>query len=74
MSEPRFETVIPAHGSDGNIFEIVGKARVLMRNLGLSRAEIEAFTAEVAATNTYQDARAVVRRYFRIDPPLEDEE
>lgn len=74
MSGPRFSTTISAYGPDGNIFEIVGKARVLMRQLRLPREEIEAFTREVAATNSYREARAVVERYFHIDQPLENDE
>ena len=37
---PRFTTQIDARGSRGNIFEVVGAAGALMKQLGIPRDEI----------------------------------
>lgn len=63
----RFTTIIPATGPGGNIFEVVGKARVLMRQLGVPSAEINALTERVCNTHSYADALAVVREWFPVD-------
>ena len=67
MSDARFTTRIPAHGSGGNIFEISGKARVLARQTGLPTREIDEFSKRVMATRSYADALAVVREWFPVD-------
>lgn len=70
-TKPKFSTVIEARRAGGNIFEIVGKARVLMRQLDIPRREIEEFSQRVRRQPSYQDALAVVREWF---PVLTDED
>lgn len=67
MTESRFTTIIPATGSGGNVFEIIGKARVLMRQLGVSSGEINKFTERACSTESHADALAVVREWFPVD-------
>ena len=67
MNESLFTTRINGTGPGGNLFEIVGKARVLMRQLDITRADIDAFSKRVMAAGTYADAIAVVREWFPVD-------
>lgn len=67
MSEARYVTRISAHGPGGNIFEILGKARVFARQLDVPAREIDAFSKRVMAAKSYSDALAVVREWFPVD-------
>jgi hypothetical protein len=64
MTTPRFTTPISATGPDANIYSIVGHARQMMRDLGVSREDIEAFSARVYATPNYAAALEIVREWF----------
>lgn len=68
----KFTTVIPTYGPGGNIFEIVGRARVLMRQLKVPNAEIEAMCKRVSSATSYEEACGVVREWFPLEGDEED--
>lgn len=65
---PKFTTVIPASGPDGNIFAVLGNACRLLRQLNIANAEITALTERVTSSSSYAEALAHIRVYFPVDP------
>ena len=63
----KFETRIDAVGPNGNIFKVIGVARMLMRDIGMPRGEIDDVTARATKAQSYGDALAVIREYFPVD-------
>lgn len=67
MTEPRFTTVIRAHGPDANIYAVLGTARNYLRQLGISQEERDALYTEVTNAGSYAEAFAAVRKWFPVD-------
>ena len=63
----RYTTTIPAHGPDGNIFVIGGRAGRLLRELGHSPDEIVGFRKRLSDALSYDAACAIVEEYFPLD-------
>lgn len=63
----RYETKIPATGSDGNIFAILGTAVRWMRQLGVSEEEVKALQTRVHRANNYDAACAAIEEWFPLD-------
>ena len=70
MSEPRYVTVIPldedGRGGD-NIFVIKRRGWGVLNQIDETGEQSAQFLAEVDATQSYGDAIAVVRRWFRTE-------
>jgi hypothetical protein len=64
---PKFTTVIPAHGSDDNVFLIIGRAHRTMRQIGLPPSEISDFIRRAMNAENYDDACNIVEEYFSVD-------
>lgn len=64
---PVFESRIDATGPRGNIFYILGTARKLLAEIGVPRDRIERLTEEVTAAGNYDEAVALVQRWFAVD-------
>lgn len=64
---PRFSTVINATGSNGNINNILGIARVHMKQLEVPPEDIMDMTTRVMDAKTYAEALAVVLEWFNVD-------
>lgn len=64
---PRYTTTIPAHGPDGNIFVIGGRAGRLLRELDHSPDEIVGFWKRLSSAPSYDAACAIVEEYFPLD-------
>jgi hypothetical protein len=62
---------IDLSGPDGNAFAVVGHASRALKQLGKSRAEIDAFK-EKCLDGTYEDLLNTVREHFAL--PGDDEE
>lgn len=67
LSGPRFSTVIPASGPDGNIFAILGTATRLLRQIGRPQADIDQLRGDVLASKSYEQALGFVREWFPVD-------
>ena len=66
-SDPKYPHItVPLVGHDGNIFAIIGRARVIARRAGLSAAEITRFTEEVMGSKSYVEALGVVMSWFDV--------
>ena len=50
-------------GQDGNIFFVIGRVRRAMRKAGVSVEEIERFSKDVMAAQSYHAAIGVVMKY-----------
>ena len=67
-SEPKYPHVtVPLVGEDGNIFAIIGRARVIARRAGLSPEEIARFTEAVMDSKSYDEALQVVMSWFNVE-------
>jgi hypothetical protein len=64
--EPVFDTVIEGRGPGANIFAIVGKARVLLRQLDIPRDRIDRLGSDVMAAKSYDEAVAIVEHWFKV--------
>lgn len=64
IAQPIFSSVIEARGPGANIFEILGKARVLMRQLKIPSDRIEALSQAVRESSDYDSAVALIERWF----------
>jgi hypothetical protein len=64
---PRYTTTISAHGPDGSIFVIGGRAGRLLRELGHSSDEIAGFRKRLSDASSYDAACAIVEKYFPLD-------
>jgi hypothetical protein len=63
--EPKYPHItVLLVGEDGNIFAIVGRARVIARRAGLAAEDITWFTEEVTSSNSYDEALSVVMKWF----------
>lgn len=74
VSAARYRHVVfdrDLRGPDGNVFAVIGRICQLLRDAGASKAEIDAFTAEAGATNTYRDALACCARWVTM--PMREE-
>jgi hypothetical protein len=67
IERPIFSTAINARGPGGNIFEIVGKATVMLRQIGIPREIIEELWEAVTNAPSYDAAVAAVERWFLVD-------
>ncbi len=56
--KPQFEI----DGQDGNIFSILGEARRILRNAGLS-AEVEEMSMRVTRSDSYEEALKIISEY-----------
>ena len=70
----KFTTTIDGTGSNGNIFFIVGTARRLMRHIGVKERDIDDMTLRVTASDSYDDALAIVREWFPVITDDDDED
>lgn len=61
---PKFTTVIPCNGPNGNIFTILGTARNLLKQLGHSKTEIEELSNKVMDAGSYTEALEHIQEYF----------
>lgn len=66
-SGPKFPDVrVKLVGEDGNVFAIIGRVCRALRQGGANDADVKAFTDEIQAAGSYDDALAVVMRW--VDP------
>ena len=50
MTQPKFPDVqVQLSGEDGNAFHIIGRTRMAMKRAGVSREEIDRYSAEAMA-------------------------
>jgi hypothetical protein len=65
VADPKYPDItVPLVGEDGNVFAIIGRARVIARRAGLSVEEITRFTDEVMSAKSYDLALQIVMRWF----------
>jgi hypothetical protein len=64
---PVFTSVIDATGPNGNIFHIVGIASRLLREIGIPDDRIVALREGVTIAKSYDEAIALVERWFRVE-------
>lgn len=73
---PRYpDCVVRLSGEDGNIFMIIGRARVALRqhlrNSPIAKLEVERaveeFTTAVTGSESYDEALAVVERWVTVE-------
>lgn len=68
---PRFRTVLPVKGPDGNIFMLTTNAVRAMKDSGqCTRADVDDLRSRVVTAKSYKEACDVIREYF----PLEGDE
>lgn len=76
MAEPTYpDCVVNLSGEDGNIFVIIGRVRVALREhmkvRGVGHAErnrrLDEFTASVTNSQSYDDALAVVMHWVTVE-------
>lgn len=65
-SAPVFSTVINATGPAGNIFDILGTATRLLREIGVPGDRIEQLREDVTGSTSYDQAVACVERWFAV--------
>lgn len=65
--EPVFTTVIRARGEAENIFAIVGTACRLLRQLDIPADRIDALRKNAASAGSYDQAVALVERWFPVN-------
>lgn len=63
---PRFSTKIPARGSEGNIFLILGRAQKLMREIEVDPSDISELVRRVSDSSNYADAVRHIREWFPV--------
>lgn len=63
----KFTTRIPAYGSQGNIFAVLGHATNLMKQLEINPKEIEKLRNDVMSSENYEQALEYVREWFPVD-------
>ena len=74
MSEPKYpNVVVELVGEDGNAFAILGRVRRALREAGVGKAEVDAFTAEATSGN-YDHLLQTVMRWVAVDEPETDED
>ena len=61
------DVTVPLTGEDGNIFFIIGRARKIARRAGAPADEIDQFSNEVGAAQSYEDALGVVEDWFEVE-------
>jgi hypothetical protein len=76
MTDVRYPAcVVQLTGTDGNVFSIIGRVRIALRQhvrelgLGVHEANIRAdqFTQEVKASESYDEALLVVMRWVTVE-------
>ena len=70
---PHFSTVIRAYGPGANLMEIIGKARSMMRQLGIPARLRDEMSTRAMSAGSYKDALAVVREWFPVETDGDDE-
>lgn len=63
----KFKTTIDATGSNGNIFAVLGAARIMMRQLDVPKEDLTALGAKVMAASSYKEAIDAIREWFPVD-------
>lgn len=63
----KFETTIPTHGPDGNIFAVLGNATRMMKQLNVSQIEIDSLRAAVMDSDSYEQALNHIEIWFPIE-------
>jgi hypothetical protein len=69
------ECIVPLTGEDGNVFLIIGRVRVALREhlrrtpmaVAEANRHVEEFTTEVTASESYDEALAVVMRWVTVE-------
>ena len=69
---PKFTTVIPCNGPNGNIFTILGTARSLLKRLPVTKFEIDELSNKVMDAGSYTEALGYIQEYFPLSG-LEEE-
>ncbi len=65
--EPKYpEITVRLVGEDGNAFAILGRVSKALRRAKVSKAEIEAFTAEATSGN-YDELLGTVMRWVEVE-------
>jgi hypothetical protein len=64
---PKYKTVIPTKGQDGNIFAILANASNLLRQLGTTKQEIKTLREKVMSSGSYEEAKDHIREYFELE-------
>lgn len=66
-TKPQFPHVeVQLTGEDGNIFFIMGRVASAMRRAGVPKEDIEAYRAEVLASESYDAALRATMRTVRV--------
>lgn len=63
----KFETKIPTHGPDANIFAVLGNAVRLMKQLNVSQVEIDSLRAAVMDSDSYDQALQHIEVWFPVE-------
>jgi len=63
MKAPSKKPEVKLVGGDGNIFSIIGKARIALRKAGADQEFLTKFTEETTSVNSYNKALQVVMKY-----------
>ena len=64
IPEPKFPEVhVQLSGEDGNVFAVIGRVRQALRKGGATVDDVKAFTDEVGASRSYDEALLVVMRW-----------
>ncbi len=64
---PKFPDVrVKLVGQDGNVFAIIGRVCRALRQGGANDADVKAFTDEITAARSYDDALVVVMRWVDV--------
>ncbi len=65
--QPRFPDVhVQLTGEDGNVFSIIGRVRQALRRAGATPEDLKAFSDEVMAAGSYDDALQTVMRWVDV--------
>lgn len=63
----KFETVIPAHGEQGNVFAVLGNATRMMKQLNVPQVEIDGLRTAVMASDSYEQALTQIEVWFPVE-------
>lgn len=68
---PIFSSRIDARGSRGNVYEIIGAACCLLREIEMPEDRIEKLKVDTMAAKSYDEVIGLVERWFYVDRDVE---
>lgn len=60
------DVTVQLAGQDGNVFMIIGGVRKALRRAGVPQADLDGFTADVMAAESYDAALVTVMRWVTV--------